>query len=109
LHPDLEVHGPSVRKGAGGEDGYSGFTVRDPETGEETPTGLERMLKERGVTSIVVVGLALDYCVRETAIDGANAGFATTLLADGTRPVNLEPGDGARAVAAMTAAGVTVS
>jgi nicotinamidase/pyrazinamidase len=45
LHPALDVHGPSVRKGVGGEDGYSGFTVRDPSTGEESPTELEGLLR----------------------------------------------------------------
>jgi nicotinamidase/pyrazinamidase len=56
----------------------------------------------------VVVGLATDYCVKGTAIDGARLGYPTTVLADGIRPVDLAPGDGARAVVAMVAAGVTV-
>lgn len=110
FHPDLTVvdDAVQVRKGSGGEDGYSGFTMRDPETGEETPTGLEAALRERGVERVAVLGLALDYCVKETALDAAGAGFATTLLADGTRAVDLRPGDGARAVATVIAAGVTV-
>lgn len=108
LHPQLEVRGQRVRKGVGGEDGYSGFTVRDPETGTESATPLAAMLHDAQVTRVVVVGLATDYCVKETAIDAARLGFATTVLADGIRAVDLRPGDGARAVAAMVDAGVTV-
>lgn len=108
LHPDLLVAGPLLRKGTGGEDGYSGFAVRNPVSGAETSTGLALLLEERGVTSVVVVGLATDYCVKATALDAAAGGLATTVLADGIRPVNLAPGDGARAVAEMVAAGVTI-
>ena len=106
--PGLEVVGPSVRKGVGGEDGYSGFSVRDPESGIAAPTALEGMLRDRGVVKVSIVGLATDYCVKETALDAVRLGFATTLLADGVRAVNLEPGDGARAIAAMAAVGVAV-
>ncbi len=110
LHPDLHVVDGAliIKKGIGGEDGYSGFTVRNPVTGVETPTGLEDQLRGAGVTKVYVVGLALDYCVKETAIDAATAGFVTRLLADGTRPVNLRPGDGTRAVAAMVDANVSI-
>ena len=108
FHPDLKVVDGAViiKKGVGGEDGYSAFNLRDPETGEVTPTGLSERLD--GIDRVVVVGLALDYCVKETAIDAAGQ-FETILLADGTRPVNLEPGDAARAVADMVSAGVTIS
>lgn len=111
LHPDLDVvdEALNLRKGTGGEDGYSAFSLRDPETGDETPTGLADRLREHDIDHVVVAGLALDYCVKETALDAARLGFDTTLLADGTRPVNLEPGDGARAVAALVEAGVDVA
>ena len=111
LYPSLEVVAESVRirKGTGGEDGYSAFSLRDPVTGDETSTGLADALHDRGIERVVVVGLALDYCVKATALDAARLGFDTTLLADGTRPVNLEPGDGARAVAELVAAGVQVA
>lgn len=108
FHPQLRVVGPSVKKGVGGEDGYSGFTVRDPVTGDETATALAAMLRDQSVSRVAVVGLATDYCVMSTAVDAAGLGFETTLLADGVRSVDLAPGDGARAVAAMVAAGVTV-
>jgi nicotinamidase/pyrazinamidase len=109
FHPDLVVSGPEVKKGVGGEDGYSGFTVRDPETGASQPTSLETMLRGARITNVVVVGLATDYCVKETALDAARLGFSTTVLADGVRSVNLLPGDGARAIAEMTGAGVTIA
>jgi len=106
FHPDLRVEGPVVRKGSHGEDGYSGFTMRDPETGETRPTELEAVLREGGVERLVVVGLATDYCVKETALDGRRLGFATTVLTDATRAVDLQPGDGERALDEMQAAGV---
>jgi nicotinamidase/pyrazinamidase len=92
----------------GGEDGYSGFNIRDPETGEVSPTGLAEQLRGRGVTGIAVLGLALDYCVKETAIDSVAEGFDTTLLADGTSAVNLRPGDGPRAAAEIAVSGALV-
>ncbi len=106
--PDLESDGPVVLKGTGGEDGYSGFTVRDPVTGKTAPTELAGMLHDAAVTHVVIVGLATDYCVKATAIDSVTAGFDTHVLADGIRAVNLRPGDGARAIAAMTEAGVSI-
>jgi nicotinamidase/pyrazinamidase len=111
LHPDLEVIDDAIRirKGVGGEDGYSAFHIRDAQTGEKSTTGLASRLEEEKVEKVVVVGLALDYCVKETALDAAKAGFGTTLLADGTRAVNLKPGDGARAAAEMAAGGVEVA
>jgi len=56
LHPDLRVAGEVVRKGQEGEDGYSGFTVRDPVTGEAAATPLEELLRRRGVGRVVVGG-----------------------------------------------------
>lgn len=109
LHPDLEVAGEVVRKGTGGEDGYSGFTVRDPKSGETSDTPLEALLRDRGISSAVVVGLATDYCVKETAIDAAAKGFSTRVLASMTRPVNLEPEDGARALEVMRDAGADIA
>ncbi len=108
FHPELEVDGPSVKKGTAGEDGYSGFSTRDPESGAEASTALGAMLAERGVERVVVVGLALDYCVKATALDAAARGLGTTVLGDCTRPVDLEAGDGERAVEELRAAGVGV-
>ena len=108
FHPDLVADGPVVQVGVEGEDGYSGFTGRNLETGEEIPTGLEQLLRDWGVTGVAVLGLATDYCVLDTAVDAAGLDFETTLLADGTKPVNIEPGDGARAIAEMVACGVKV-
>lgn len=108
FHPALSVEGAVVRKGTGGEDGYSGFTVADPETGEHSSTELDRLLRERGIEGIVVVGLATDYCVKATALDGVAGGYATLVLRDGVRAVDLEPGDGQRAAEEMRAAGVAI-
>jgi nicotinamidase/pyrazinamidase len=109
FHPDLDVEGPSVRKGTGGEDGYSGFTVRDPDGGSEHPTRLEAMLREREIEDVVVVGLALDYCVKSTALDAAALGFETTVLVNATLPVELDKGDGRRALTELQRAGVRLA
>jgi len=108
LHPDLVVAGPVVRKGSNGEDGYSGFTMRDPVTGATISTQLERLLRDAGTERVVVCGLATDYCVKATVLDAARLGFAATVLADGIRAVDLEPGDGLRAIEEMRAAGAGV-
>jgi nicotinamidase/pyrazinamidase len=105
FHPDLLVVGPTVRKGVHGEDGYSAFTMKDPQTGETIPTELAAMLHERGITKTVVVGLATDYCVSATAIDAANLKFETEVLQDAIASVDLAAGDGDKAKAAMAAAG----
>ena len=110
LHPDLAVpdDAPRVRKGANGEDGYSGFTMRDPNTGETIPTELERLLRDRAIGRVVVVGLATDYCVKATALDAVRLGFGASVLVDAVAAVNLEPGDGERALEAMRDAGVAM-
>ncbi len=108
LHPALAVRGPVVRKGAGGDDGYSGFTARDARSSEPHPTALAALLHERGIGRVVVVGLATDYCVRETALDAQRLGFDTTVLTAAVRAVDLHAGDGDRALAAMREAGVRV-
>ncbi len=108
FHPDLAVVGPSVHKGANGEDGYSGFTMRDPVTGTEIPTELDALLRVRSIDDALVCGLATDYCVKATALDAVRLGYATTLLLDGIAAVDLRLGDGDRALEEMRAAGVTV-
>ena len=109
FHPDLRVEGASVHKGANGEDGYSGFTMRDPVSGEEMPTGLASMIREAGCRKVVVVGLALDFCVKDTALDAAREGFDTAVLLAATAAVNLDPGDGDAAIEQLREAGVTVA
>lgn len=109
LHPDLQVSGEIVRKGTGGEDGYSGFTVRDPGSGAESETPLAELLSSAGITEVVVVGLATDYCVKETALDAVKKGLEVTVLAAATRPVNLEPDDGRKALEDLERAGVSVT
>jgi nicotinamidase/pyrazinamidase len=109
LHPDLTVDGERVRKGTGGEDGYSGFTMADPETRTTSSTGLAELLRERGVERVVVVGLATDYCVKATALDAVGLGFPATVITAGVRPVDLEPGDGDRALEEMRDAGVALA
>jgi nicotinamidase/pyrazinamidase len=105
FHPDLEIDGETVRKGVDGKDGYSGFGVRDPSSGDVSATRLESILRGRGVEQVVICGLATDYCVVETALDARRLGFEAVVLEAGIRAVDLQPGDGARAVARMREAG----
>jgi nicotinamidase/pyrazinamidase len=97
FHPALHVKGDIVQKGTGGEDGYSGFTVREPTSGETHATALEPLLRDHDIERVVVAGLATDYCVRETVLDALRKGFETVVLAAATRPVELDRGDGERA------------
>jgi nicotinamidase/pyrazinamidase len=109
LHEDLTVDGPVVRKGVDGGDGYSGFSVRDPVSGEEESTELGSLLHDAGVHRVVVVGLAGDVCVAATARDAVDLGFAVEVPLATTAFVELEPGDGDRAVEGLRDAGVTIA
>jgi len=107
FHADLLVlgHAPIVRKGSAGEDGYSAFSVRDPVSGDVSRTKLGELLRARGVERVVIAGLATDYCVKESALDAVRLGFRSTVLTDAVRAVDLQPGDGERALAALASAG----
>ena len=107
FHSALEI-GPInhvVHKGTDpGMDSYSGFF----DNGHRKATGLEGFLRERGVERVTLLGLATDYCVKYTALDGIALGFEVTVVADGCRAVELEPGDTQRAFDEMVAAGCRV-
>ena len=85
-------------------DSYSGFF----DNGKRGDTGLAAWLRARSIDHVYVMGLATDYCVKFTALDARALGFAVSLVADGCRAVELAPGDGERAIAAMRAAGCEV-
>ena len=108
FHPDLKVEGVSVKKGVAGEDGYSGFTMRDLTDGKDHPTVLDSLLRQEHVTKVVVVGLALDYCVKETALDAVRLGYDTEVLLGATAAVNLSPHDGDKAIEVLKNGGVAV-
>jgi nicotinamidase/pyrazinamidase len=82
------------------EEGYSGFDAKD-----ETGVGLADLLHASGVQRIFVGGLATDYCVKHTVLDGLKHGFKVVLLEDAARGVNLNPHDSERAVEEMVRAG----
>ena len=112
LHPELRraarAGGPVVRKGANGEDGYSGFTMRDPQSGAQRATELEALLRERDIERVAVVGLATDYCVKATALDALALGFETTVVTRAVAAVDLAAGDGEAALAELAAAGAAI-
>ena len=85
-------------------DSYSGFF----DNGHRKATGLGDYLKQRGVKTAYVMGLATDYCVKFTALDARELGLETYLIEDGCRGVNVKPGDSAAAIEAMKQAGVKV-
>lgn len=85
-------------------DSYSGFFDND----HKSSTGLHEFLQSQGITNIVIVGLATDYCVKFTALDAINLGYDVTVLSEGTRAVNLSPGDGENAKLDMKKAGIKI-
>jgi nicotinamidase/pyrazinamidase len=91
LHPELpwERARAIVRKGTDRNvDSYSGFRNNYDEHGTRPPTGLAGYLRDCGIGSVYVCGLARDFCVRWTAEDAAALGFHTTVIWDLTRPVD---------------------
>ena len=96
LHDDPRVR--VVSKGLGDEDSYSAFDG----------TTLAEELRRQGVREVWVGGLATDYCVKQTVLDALREGFRVRALADAMRAVNLQPGDDARALEEMRAAGAEV-
>jgi nicotinamidase/pyrazinamidase len=102
LHPALDAQSVDVIVDKGqdpGADGYSGFEDTD----------LEELLRSHGVEEVTVVGLATDYCVKNTALDALRAGFRVQVDPEGVRGVNVDPGDSDRALEELRDAGVTVA
>jgi len=100
---DLQLPGNAVIVSAGmapDEEGYSGFDGRD-----DRGLGLAELLRGLGVERLFVGGLATDYCVKHTVLDGLKKGFQVVLLEDAVRGVDLQPGDSERAIAEMVRAG----
>jgi nicotinamidase/pyrazinamidase len=104
FHPALHIpHAELIlRKGFRRHiDSYSAFLEND----HTTPTGLAGYLRERGLQRLFLCGLAYDFCVRYSAIDGKDLGFETIVIEDATRPVDL-PNTIAETNAALAAANV---
>lgn len=101
LHPKLHSSQIDAVVDAGrgrDDDGYSGFEKTD----------LERLLRDRGVDTVHIGGLALDYCVRATALDARRAGFNVVLHRDATRAINVSPDDDERTLQELREAGVEI-
>jgi nicotinamidase/pyrazinamidase len=102
---NLQVVTKNFPKGTNPEvDSYSGFFDND----HKSSTGLGEYLQKQGVREVVVVGLALDYCVKATAIDAQRLGFKTSVLLEGTKAVNLNPGDDEKSIYELRNNGVEV-
>ncbi len=105
LHAGLNLGGIRriVQKGTDrGIDSYSGFFDND----HRQATGLAQFLRDQGVTTVAVMGLATDYCVKFTALDAVTLGWNTYVIEDACRGVDLKPGDVSRAIDEMRQAGV---
>jgi nicotinamidase/pyrazinamidase len=106
FHPNLEAPHAEliVRKGfRSAIDSYSAFREND----RRTPTGLAGYLRERGFERLSLCGLATDFCVFFSAIDGREAGFEVTVVANACRGIDVD-GSLARAMRSMSEAGVTL-
>ena len=102
LHPTLDraLVDVVVDKGQDPDaDGYSGFEA----------TGLTELLRERGIDELTITGLATDYCVLNTALDALREGFAVTVEEAAVRAVELQPGDGQRALEQVRSAGGAIA
>ena len=102
LHPDLDAAAVDVIVDKGQDrdtEGYSGFDG----------TKLGELLRERGIDQATVVGLATDYCVKQTALEALREGFAVTVDTTAVRGVDVEPGDSDRALAELRAAGAVLA
>ncbi|HEV2827221.1 MAG TPA: nicotinamidase [Pyrinomonadaceae bacterium] len=100
FHPDLidDMHIRVISKGLGDEDCYSAFDGTD----------LTLQLRRLGIEEVWVGGLATDYCVKNTVLDGLKEGFRVKALEDAMRAVEVNPGDGERAIAEMRDAGAEI-
>lgn len=106
FHAGLQVDHADliIRKGYNPDiDSYSAFFEND----HTTPTGLEGYLRSRGIDDLVMVGLALDFCVNFSAVDAARLGFSVTVCEDLCRAIDLDGSLGAAKVG-MKAAGITL-
>lgn len=106
LHPSLDASRITlqVRKGASPDrDEYSEFEGAD-DNGER----LDVLLKRRGVKTVYVAGLATDYCVRATVLDALKNGYQVYAVEDAMKAVNVNRGDGRRAIEEMAAAGARI-
>ena len=107
FHKDLNLEKVThiVQKGKNPEvDSYSGFQ----DNNQLVKTDLEDYLKFKDIELVEIVGLALDYCVKYTCIDAANAGFITCLHYKGTKAVNVKPGNDKDAIIELLENNVTI-
>lgn len=108
FHPDLnqEKWKTIFQKGTNPKvDSYSGFF----DNNRQGDTGLSKYLKDHGVQEVFVCGLAEDYCVKFTVLDGLTEGFDVHLILDATRAVNIHPDDFAKAMIEMENAGAIIT
>ena len=85
-------------------DSYSAFF----DNGHLRATGLHEYLQSRGVDEIYIAGLATDYCVKFTALDGIELGYRVVVVEDACRGVNVKPGDSEAAIEEMKKVGANV-
>lgn len=107
FHPDMQLPERAIIVSKGmkpDRDDYSAFNATDP-----TGTDLGQLLDELVVEHLYVAGLATDYCVKESVLEGLRLGFGVTVISDAVRGVDLSPGDSDRAMEKMVTAGAVVA
>ena len=103
LHPDLILPPGTTLVSKGMEPESDAYSCFQAETEDGSP--FAAALGERGVSRLFIGGLATDYCVKATVLDGIQAGFEMVVLEDAIAAVDVAPGDGARALEEMRGAG----
>jgi len=107
FHPDLALTPDTIVISKGDVADREGYSAFDGHTDENRP--LADDLRARHIDEVFVGGIATDYCVKETVLDALKQRFRVTVLSDAVTGIDVEPGDAARALEAMQAAGAKIA
>jgi nicotinamidase/pyrazinamidase len=106
FHPDLRLPPETIVVTKGDDPNLAGYSAFDGHTPDGASLGSD--LRRRGITHLVVGGLATDYCVRQSVLDGLSAGLEVTVLEDAIAGVDVNAGDSSRALAEMRRRGAAI-
>jgi nicotinamidase/pyrazinamidase len=106
FHPDLRLPPGAIIVNKGDDPQRHGYSAFDGHTSDGKP--LLDDLRDRHITRVYVMGIATDYCVRESALDALRAGLEVRILANAITGIDVHPGDAQRALDEMSAAGAQV-
>jgi nicotinamidase/pyrazinamidase len=106
FHPDLKLPPDAIIVNKGDDPQRHGYSAFDGHTSDGKP--LLHDLRDRRITRVYVMGIATDYCVRESALDALRAGLEVRVLADAIAGIDVRPGDAQRALDEISAAGAHI-